>query len=117
MSYILDALKKSEQQRQRSKGPSLDALTIAPYSEKSNSYLLYGLICASLVQQRTVVLDLERGVQHGVVGWPCRPHQVRHEDAGPVRLRQHRPDDRAVRDHHGARHCCAVRVEGRPRSS
>ena len=49
MSYILDALKKSEQQRQRSKGPSLDALTIAPYSEKSNSYLLYGLICVAVL--------------------------------------------------------------------
>jgi len=49
MSYILDALKKSERQRQLSKGPSFDAPMIAPYAESSNSYLLYGLIAASLL--------------------------------------------------------------------
>ncbi len=49
MSYILDALKKSERQRQLSKGPSFDVPMIAPYSENSNSYLLYGLITASLL--------------------------------------------------------------------
>ena len=49
MSYILDAIKKSEQQRQRSKGPSFDAPMMATYAEKSNSFLVYGLIAATLL--------------------------------------------------------------------
>jgi general secretion pathway protein B len=49
MSYILDALKKSEQQRQRSQGSSINAPTIAPYSENSNSLLLYALIATILL--------------------------------------------------------------------
>jgi general secretion pathway protein B len=49
MSYILDALKKSEQQRQRSKGSFINAPTIAPYSENTNSLLLYALIATVLL--------------------------------------------------------------------
>ena len=35
-----------------------------------------------------VVLDLERQLQHGVVGRRARPHAVGHADGGPVRLRR-----------------------------
>ena len=49
MSYILDAIKKSEQQRQRSKGPSIDTTLIMPYSEKPKSYLLAGLLALGLI--------------------------------------------------------------------
>ncbi len=49
MSYILDALRKSEQQRQRGKAPSLDAQLIVPYAEKSSSLLLYVLLIAALI--------------------------------------------------------------------
>ena len=63
MSYILDALKKSEQQRQRSKGSSINAPTIAPYSEKTNSLLLYALI-ATVILGLTLILSLLHPWRH-----------------------------------------------------
>jgi len=63
MSYILDALKKSEQQRQRSKGSSINAPTIAPYSDNTNSLLLYALI-ATVLLGLTLILSLLHPWRH-----------------------------------------------------
>jgi len=59
MSYILDALKKSEQQRLRSKGGSIHAPMIAPYAEKSNSFLMYVLIAIIFVGLTFLVISLQ----------------------------------------------------------
>ncbi|MFM9835387.1 MAG: general secretion pathway protein GspB [Methylophilaceae bacterium] len=59
MSYILDALKKSEQQRLRSKGGSIHAPMIAPYAEKSNSFLMYVLIAIIFIGLTLLVISMQ----------------------------------------------------------
>lgn len=49
MSYILDALRKSEQQRQREAAPSLHAPQMAIYYQKPKSLLFYGVLVVGLV--------------------------------------------------------------------
>ena len=49
MSYILDALKKSEQQRQRSAAPSLLAAQVADAAPRQPAVLIYGLAVAALL--------------------------------------------------------------------
>jgi general secretion pathway protein B len=49
MSYILDALKKSEQQRQRGAAPSLLAPQVTDAAPRQNAVLLYGLAATALV--------------------------------------------------------------------
>ncbi|MBI3902519.1 MAG: general secretion pathway protein GspB [Nitrosomonadales bacterium] len=53
MSYILDAIKKSEQQRQRAEVPSLYMATVSAGVKKQHAFLFYGvaaliLICAGI---------------------------------------------------------------------
>lgn len=49
MSYILDALRKSEQQRQRGETPRLLALQTMPEADAHPAFLKYGLIAAALL--------------------------------------------------------------------
>lgn len=49
MSYILDALKKSEQQRQRGAAPSLVAAQVTDAAPRQPAGLLYGLAVAALL--------------------------------------------------------------------
>jgi general secretion pathway protein B len=49
MSYILDALRKSDQQRQRGAVPTLLTAQAATVAPKQPAYLFYGLIAAVLV--------------------------------------------------------------------
>src|ERR1017187_2842799 len=49
MSYILDALRKSEQQRQRGVAPSLLTAQISSDMEKQPAFLLYGSVAAILI--------------------------------------------------------------------
>lgn len=49
MSYILDALRKSEQQRQHGAAPNLLAVQAAYDANTRPTFLIYGLIAASLI--------------------------------------------------------------------
>lgn len=49
MSYILDAIRKSEQQRQRDAAPLLFTTQISSNVEKQPAFLLYGLVAAILI--------------------------------------------------------------------
>jgi general secretion pathway protein B len=49
MSYILDALKRSEQQRQRGAAPSLVAAQVTDAAPREPAVLLYGLAAAALL--------------------------------------------------------------------
>ena len=49
MSYILDALKKSEQQRLQGESPLLVSTQLSSNVEKQPTYLLYGLVAAILI--------------------------------------------------------------------
>lgn len=49
MSYILDALRKSEQQRQRGETPRLLALQAMPEADTRPAFLGYGLMAAALI--------------------------------------------------------------------
>ncbi len=69
MSYILDALRKSDQQRQRGAAPTLLAGQATVVAPKQPPYLFYGLLAAVL---------LGAGM---VIGW-LRPWQT--EQAAPV---------------------------------
>jgi general secretion pathway protein B len=69
MSYILDALRKSDQQRQRGAAPTLLAGQATPVAPKQPAYLFYGLLAAVL---------LGAGM---MIGW-LRPWQT--EQAAPV---------------------------------
>lgn len=70
MSYILDALRKSDQQRQRGAAPKLHAGQATPVEPKKPAPLAYGLIAAALV------------VAGMAIGW-LRPWQA--EQAAPGR--------------------------------
>lgn len=69
MSYILDALRKSDQQRQRGAAPTLLAGQATPAAPKQPPYVFYGLLAVVL---------LGAGM---VIGW-LRPWQT--EQAAPV---------------------------------
>lgn len=69
MSYILDALRKSDQERQRGAAPTLLMGQAAPVAPKQPAYLFYGLLAAAL---------LAAGV---AIGW-LRPWQT--EQAPPA---------------------------------
>ncbi len=71
MSYILDALKKSEQQRQYAKSPTLLTAQTPTPGTRRPSYLLNGLLAAILICS---------GI---VVGW-LRPWQPSAPAEGPV---------------------------------
>ena len=55
MSYILDALRKSDQQRQRSAAPTLLAVQETAVAPKRPAYLAYGLLAATLVGAGVVI--------------------------------------------------------------
>jgi general secretion pathway protein B len=55
MSYILDALRKSEQQRQRDAAPLLSTTQISYTVDKQPALLLYGLVAAILVCAGVVI--------------------------------------------------------------
>ncbi len=65
MSYILEALKKSEQQRQRGATPTLQAAQVTVAAPKRPMFIYYGLLAAAL---------LVVGI---VIGWlrPWQPEQ------------------------------------------
>ncbi len=65
MSYILDALRKSDQQRQRGAVPTLLTAQVATAAPKQPAFLFYGLIAAVLVSA---------GI---AIGW-LRPWQPEH---------------------------------------
>jgi general secretion pathway protein B len=71
MSYILDALRKSDQQRQRGAAPTLLAGQATVVAPKQPAVLAYGLLAAVLVGAGMVI------------GW-LRPWQT--EQAAPARL-------------------------------
>jgi len=66
MSYILDALRKSDQQRQRGAAPTLLAVQESAVAPKRPAFLVYGLLAAVLVGAGMVI------------GWlrPWQPEQV-----------------------------------------
>jgi general secretion pathway protein B len=66
MSYILDALRKSDQQRQRGAAPTLLAVQATAVAPKQPAFLAYGLLAAVLVGA---------GI---VIGWlrPWQPEQA-----------------------------------------
>src|SRR5450755_2868961 len=66
MSYILDALKKSDQQRQRGATPTLQAAQITVAAPKRPMFIYYGLLAAVL---------LGAGI---MIGWlqPWQPEQA-----------------------------------------
>lgn len=70
MSYILDALRKSEQQRQRDVSPLLFTTQISTNVEKQPVFLIYGLVAAVLICV---------GI---LIGW-LRPWQ--HDKAEPLK--------------------------------
>jgi general secretion pathway protein B len=83
MSYILDALRKSEQQRQRGAAPTLSLEQPAAAAPKPRAYLAYGVLAAVL---------LGAGI---AIGW-LRPWQE--EPAAPaVRIAAAPPSASAVR--------------------
>ena len=49
MSYILDALRKSEQQRLQGEAPLLVSTQLSSNVEKQPTYLLYGMVAATLI--------------------------------------------------------------------
>ena len=49
MSYILDALRKSEQQRLQGEAPLLVSTQLSSNVEKQPAYLLYGLVASTLI--------------------------------------------------------------------
>ena len=49
MSYILDALRKSEQQRLQGEAPLLVSTQLSSNVEKQPTYLLYGLVASTLI--------------------------------------------------------------------
>jgi general secretion pathway protein B len=49
MSYILDALRKSEQQRQRDIAPGLLMVPVTSEEDAPHAFLIYGLIAATLI--------------------------------------------------------------------
>lgn len=65
MSYILDALRKSEQQRQRGEAPRLLALQTMPEADARPAFLRYGLIAAALIGAG-VAIGVLRPWQHAV---------------------------------------------------
>lgn len=70
MSYILEALRKSDQQRQRGAAPTLPAAPAPAAASRQPAFLLYGLLAALLVGAGMVI------------GW-LRPWQS--EQAAPAR--------------------------------
>jgi len=76
MSYILEALKKSDQQRQRGAAPTLQTAQFTVAVPKRSSHVYYGLLA---------VILLGAGV---TIGWlhPWQPVQASSE-AGPVAVR------------------------------
>lgn len=66
MSYILDALRKSDQQRQRGAAPTLLAVQATEVAPKQPAFLAYGLLAAVLVGAGMVI------------GWlrPWQPEQA-----------------------------------------
>lgn len=83
MSYILDALRKSDQQRQRGSAPTLLMGQAAPVAPKQPAYLFYGLLATAL---------LAAGI---AIGW-LRPWQVR--QAAPVaRVAATKPPEASLR--------------------
>jgi general secretion pathway protein B len=74
MSYILDALKKSEQQRHRGAAPSLLAAQVADAPPRRPAVLLYGLAAAAL---------LVAGVAIGIL----RPWQAQAPAVQPVAVK------------------------------
>ncbi len=69
MSYILDALRKSDQQRRRGAAPTLLAGQVTAVAPKQPAFLIYGLLASVLVGAGMVI------------GW-LRPWQA--EQAAPV---------------------------------
>jgi general secretion pathway protein B len=55
MSYILDALRKSDQQRQRGSTPTLLTVQTTPTSPRRPKYLLNGVIAAALISAGILV--------------------------------------------------------------
>ncbi len=84
MSYILDALRKSEQQRQHGTTPSLLAVQAAYDTNTPPAFLTYGLIAASLI------------VAGMAIGWS---HPWQHESPSPLKnssaARPFEPEQRA----------------------
>lgn len=76
MSYILDALRKSDQQRRRGTAPTLLAGQATAVAPKQPAFLAYGLLAAVLVGAGMLI------------GW-LRPWQP--EQAAPVRAEQVAP--------------------------
>ena len=74
MSYILDALRKSDQQRQRGAAPTLLAAQATTVAHKQPAFLAYGLLAAVLVGASMVI------------GWlrPWQPEQAAPGRAEPV---------------------------------
>ena len=70
MSYILDALRKSEQQRLQGEAPLLVSTQLSSNVEKQPTYLLYGLVASTLICA---------GI---LIGW-WRPWQ--HDETKPVK--------------------------------
>lgn len=77
MSYILDALRKSDLQRQRGAAPTLLAVQDSVVAHKRPAYLAYGLLAAVLVGAGMVI------------GWlrPWQPEQVLPGRPEPVAVR------------------------------
>ena len=69
MSYILDALRKSDQQRQRGAAPTLLAVQESAVGRKQPAFLAYGLLAAVLISAGMVI------------GW-LRPWQPEHAAPG-----------------------------------
>lgn len=71
MSYILDALRKSEQERLRGAAPGVLTVHMPSEADSQPAYLIYGLIAAAFISS---------GV---AIGW-WRPWQQAHELSAPV---------------------------------
>jgi len=74
MSYILDALRKSDQQRQRSAPPTLLTLQPSAVVRKRPAYLAYGLVAVALVGAGVVIGWLRPWQTEQTV--PARPATV-----------------------------------------
>ncbi len=55
MSYILDALRKSEQQRLQGKAPLLVTTQLSPSEKKQSAFLLYGLLAFTLISAGVLI--------------------------------------------------------------
>lgn len=89
MSYILDALRKSDQQRRRDAAPTLLTLQPAAVVRKRPAYLMYGLLALALVGAGVAIgwlrpWQAERAAPPGPESVAAKPAESKPIEARPL---------------------------------